>query len=153
MNIADSRSRPVAATGPCPRAAGQRTDPRHAVGRRGETLAAEHLCRLGFSTVGQNERTRYGEIDLISFDGHTLVFCEVKTRRLRTATARPRADQRPLSSLGHRQRARIRGLAVAWLSDETRRRPTARRIRFDAIGVTIDADGGLLSIDHVEGAW
>jgi Holliday junction resolvase-like predicted endonuclease len=34
--------------------------------------------------VGRNERTRYGEIDLIAFDGQTLVFAEVKTRRVNT---------------------------------------------------------------------
>jgi hypothetical protein len=32
-------------------------------------------------------------------------------------------------------------------------RPTARTIRFDAIGVTVDGAGRLLRIDHVEGAW
>jgi Holliday junction resolvase-like predicted endonuclease len=30
--------------------------------------------RLGFSPLRRNERTRYGEIDLIAFDGRTLVF-------------------------------------------------------------------------------
>jgi Holliday junction resolvase-like predicted endonuclease len=48
--------------------------PRHTLGRRGEQFAAEHLQRLGFSPLGRNERTRYGEIDLIAFDGRTLVF-------------------------------------------------------------------------------
>ena len=69
-------------------------DPRHALGRRGEELAAEHLHRLGFSPLGRNERTRYGEIDLIAFDGRTLVFAEVKTRRV---DARPHGPD-PTSS-------------------------------------------------------
>ena len=49
-------------------------DPRHALGRLGEQLAAAHLERLGFAILARNARTRYGEIDLIAFDGHTLVF-------------------------------------------------------------------------------
>ena len=49
-------------------------DPRHALGRLGEQLAATHLERLGFAILARNARTRYGEIDLIAFDGHTLVF-------------------------------------------------------------------------------
>ena len=56
-------------------------DLRHRLGRRGEQLAAEHLERLGFAIVARNHRTRFGEIDVIAHDGHTLVICEVKTRR------------------------------------------------------------------------
>jgi len=37
----------------------------------GATPAA-HLQRLGFRVLARNVRTRYGEIDLIAFDGHTL---------------------------------------------------------------------------------
>jgi hypothetical protein len=39
------------------------------------------------------------------------------------------------------------------LSGEGRIRPTARTIRFDAIGVTVDAQDRLLRIDHIEAAW
>jgi hypothetical protein len=50
---------------------------RRALGRRGEELAAAHFERLGFSVIGRNVRTRYGEIDLIAFDGRVLAFVEV----------------------------------------------------------------------------
>jgi hypothetical protein len=53
-------------------------DPRHALGRLGEQLAATHLERLGFMILARNARTRYGEIDLIAFDGHTLVFNKLR---------------------------------------------------------------------------
>jgi hypothetical protein len=49
-------------------------DPRHALGRLGEQLAAAHLERLGFMILARNARTRYGEIDLVAFDGSALVF-------------------------------------------------------------------------------
>jgi hypothetical protein len=32
-------------------------------------------------------------------------------------------------------------------------RPYAELVRFDAIGVTIDATGKLVSVDHLEGAF
>jgi putative endonuclease len=128
-------------------------DRRHAVGRLGEELAEAHMTGLGHSVLARNARTRHGEIDLIVLDGTALVFVEVKARRLR-AGARPlRTDEQPLSGLRHRQRARLRRLAAAWLSDQDRVRPSARTIRFDAIGVTVDDHGGLLRIDHLEGAW
>jgi putative endonuclease len=126
---------------------------RRALGRRGEELAAAHFERLGFSVIGRNVRTRYGEIDLIAFDGRVLAFVEVKTRSVRAREGRIRADQEPLSGLSHRQRARLRRLAVAWLSDESRLRPTARTIRFDAVGVLLDREDRLLRLDHLEAAW
>jgi hypothetical protein len=41
---------------------------------------------------------------------------------------------------------------AAWLAE----RPSpllARELRFDAIGVVVDAAGSALRLDHVEGAW
>jgi putative endonuclease len=51
-----------------------REDPRRPLGRLGEQLAAAHLERLGFMIIERNARTRYGEIDLIAFNGEALVF-------------------------------------------------------------------------------
>jgi putative endonuclease len=53
-------------------------DARRALGRLGEELAAAHLKRLSFSIVARNVRTRAGEIDLIAFDGVTLVFMNAR---------------------------------------------------------------------------
>jgi putative endonuclease len=124
----------------------------------GEQLAADHLERLGFAILERNVRTRHGEIDLIAFDGRTLVFAEVKTRRIARGRRELPPGQEPLASLRPRQRARLRRLAVAWLSapppDNGRRsRPTARAIRFDAVGVVLDPGEKLLRLDHLEGAW
>src|SRR5207244_10318401 len=120
----------------CCRGAGSRQDGRRALGRLGESLAAAHLERRGFSVIERNARTRYGEIDLIAFDGRTLVFAEVKTRRARGRQVRLGSHEPPLGALRPRQQAQLRRLALAWLSDGSRRRPTARTIRFDAVGVT-----------------
>jgi putative endonuclease len=53
-------------------------DPRRALGRLGEDIAAKHMERLGFAIVERNVRTRHGEIDLIGFDGTTLVFTKIR---------------------------------------------------------------------------
>jgi putative endonuclease len=128
-------------------------DRRRALGSLGERLAEAHLRRLGFSVVARNLRTRHGEIDLIAFDGHTLVFAEVKARRASARQRGIRADQDPLAALRPRQRARLRRLAAAWLREHRDARPTADTIRFDAIGVVVDPGGTPLRIDHLEGAW
>jgi putative endonuclease len=131
----------------------KRVDPRHTLGRHGEQLAAEHLHRLGYAPLGRNERTRYGEIDLIAFNGETLIFAEVKTRRVNARRQSVRPDQQPLVWLRPRQRIRLRKLAAAWLAEEKHIRPTAHTIRFDAIGVVLDTKDRLVRLDHIEGAW
>jgi putative endonuclease len=129
-----------------------RENPRHALGRLGEQLAAAHLERLGHAIVARNARTRYGEIDLIAFDGHALVFVEVKTRRARKRW-RLTPEEQPLVWLRTSQRARLRRLAAAWLHRSSRERPSAHTIRFDGIGVIVDEADRLVSLDHIEGAW
>jgi putative endonuclease len=132
----------------------RRRDPRHDLGRAGEALAAEHLRLCGFAIVARNQRTRHGEIDLIAFDGHTLVFAEVKTRRVSTRPRRSRRDADPLlSALSPRQRSRLRRLSAAWLAREGRNVPFAQTIRFDAIGVAIDGAGELQALEHIPDAW
>ncbi|HXP37336.1 MAG TPA: YraN family protein [Solirubrobacteraceae bacterium] len=133
----------------CARAVDER---RRALGRRGEQLAAAHLRRTGYEEIARNVRTRRGEIDLIVRDERALVFVEVKTRTIGDAQRTPRPDQQPLAGLGTGQRARLRRLAAAWLAEE-RSRPFAASIRFDAVGVVLDASGRLRGIEHLENAW
>jgi putative endonuclease len=135
-----------------PSARRTRKDPRRALGRLGERLAAAHLERLGYMILARNARTRHGEIDLIAFDGDALVFVEVKTRRSRRRWWLS-AQEQPLAWLRSSQRARLRRLAAAWLHTESRNRPTAHTIRFDAVGVIVDEADRLVCLDHVEGAW
>jgi putative endonuclease len=52
----------------------------YALGRRGEEIALEYLRRKGFRIVSRGFRLFHGEIDIIAWDGETLVFVEVKTR-------------------------------------------------------------------------
>jgi putative endonuclease len=130
-------------------------DPRRAVGRVGEEFACKHFERLGFAILARNHRTRYGEIDAIAFDGHTLVFVEVKSTRVRTrghTTSAP-APPEPLESLRGAQQARLKRLAAAWLGDPQQIRPRAEEIRFDAVGVVLDARDRLVRLEHLEAAW
>jgi putative endonuclease len=120
-------------------------DPRHALGRRGEQLALEHLERLGCELVARNHRTRFGEIDLVVRDERTLVFAEVKTRR----ASRPGAVW---ESLGERKRRQVRDMARAYLH-ESGARPWADELRFDAIGIEIDGRGVLVRLEHIRAAF
>ena len=125
---------------------GMSTDLRQRLGQIGEQLAAEHLTRRGFSIVERNYRTRWGELDIVAFDGRTLAFCEVKTRRL------PSDSGSPFEALHAIKQARVRKMAGSWLIERTER-PHADVVRFDAIGVTFDRAGQLVGIEHLEGAF
>jgi putative endonuclease len=124
-------------------------DHRRALGRYGEKLALEHLRARGFSLLARNYRTRRGEIDLIAFNGCTLIFIQVKTRQLTTSQMRLSAS--PQLWLSASQMARYRSVAQAWLHDDRYAPPVAERMRFDAIGVLVDADGELVDLQHIEG--
>ena len=121
-------------------------DIRHRLGQHGESLAAEHLVRRGYRIIDRNYRTRWGELDIVAYDGSTLAFCEVKTRRMA-------AGQRdPLESVRPDKRTRIRKMASRWLVERSDR-PYADELRFDAIGVTFDLSGRLVRLEHLEGAF
>jgi putative endonuclease len=122
------------------------SDTRHELGRLGESLAAEHLERRGFAIIERNYRTRWGELDIVAFDGRALAFCEVKTRRLAHTGAAP------LDAVRTNKRAQVRKMAGQWLTERTER-PYAEVLRFDAIGVTFDSAGTLVRIEHVEDAF
>jgi putative endonuclease len=105
----------------------RRWNAEHALGRRGEDLAHRYLRRAGFTVVARNYRTRSGsgEIDLIAWDGDTLVFIEVKTRSTEDFGAPDRAvdaDKRERLVRAAREYAR-------------RTRTPPDRIRFDVINV------------------
>lgn len=121
-------------------------DPRRTLGQAGERRALEHLRRRGYELVAANHRTRHGEIDLIVCDGRALVFVEVKTRRP------ARRAGTPLEAVSRAKQTQVRRMARAWLAEHPDR-PRVAELRFDAIGVTIDAAGRLLALDHLEGCF
>ncbi len=125
------------------------TDPRRALGERGERLAAAHLQRAGYEVLARNWRCRHGELDIVAADRRTLVFCEVKTR---VAGGRS-GPAGALDAIGTRKRRRLRMLAREWLSAGTGSRPWRDELRFDAIGVTVGPGGALVALEHVEDAF
>jgi putative endonuclease len=120
------------------------TDVRHARGRRGEEIAAEHFQRLGYEVLARNHRTRYGELDLVACDGESLVFVEVKTRR--------EGSGEPWDNLHSLKRSQVRRMAIAYLQEHPDR-PFAPDMRFDAIGIVLDGAGELVRLDHLEAAF
>lgn len=114
--------------------------PKDELGRYGEEVAVRHLERSGLQILDRNWRCSAGEIDIVARAGAVVVICEVKTRSgIGFGT--------PLEAVTARKAARLRDLALRWLSERGR---SFKEIRFDAIGVLRSPDGAV-SIEHVEG--
>ncbi len=122
------------------------SDLRQQLGRLGEDLALEHLGRLGYRVVARNYRTRFGELDLIVCDDTTIVFVEVKARRVDASAGSA------VQSVPPRKQRQVRGMAAAWLV-ESCDRPHAGDLRFDVVAVTVDPVGRLVRLDHLEAAF
>ena len=115
------------------------TRARQRLGASGEDRAASWYAAQGYEIVDRNWRCREGEIDLVCTRGHTLVFCEVKTR---TSTA----FGHPAEAVTPTKQRRLRLLATRWL--EAAPAPVrGREIRFDVAAVL----GGQL--DVIEAAF
>lgn len=94
-----------------------------AFAQRGEAVASDALLRLGYRIVERNCRSRWGELDVVAYDGDTLVFVEVKARR-----AVRFGD--PAYAVDGRKQRRIVRLAQRYLS---RRRLGEPPCRFDIV--------------------
>jgi putative endonuclease len=104
---------------------------RRALGLAGERAAEAELVRCGFEIVARNQRTRFGEIDLVCRDRHGFVFVEVKTRRAGSFVAAAEAVDR-------RKLGRLARLGAGWLALRGKR---DARWRVVIAALTMDADG------------
>lgn len=124
---------------------------RQRTGRLAERLVAEQLREAGWAIIARNARTSEvrGELDLIALDGPDLVFVEVKARRAGTFAG----PETPAMAVGARKRAKLRSLATAWLRDRGSEVPRHRALRFDVVGLRLDAAGRAVEYEHLRGAF
>ena len=135
------------------------TDARLKLGRAAEDEAVRRLARAGFQVLARNERVRYvewevaGELDIVALDGGMLVFVEVKAGRLHRGNAhRAAGPERPALAVGRAKQRRLRILARAWLASNAAKL-RFRSIRFDVIGVVMDATGRVHDYEHIRFAF
>jgi putative endonuclease len=113
------------------------------LGKHGEDVAHRYLRRQGFIVVARNWRPPQGggEIDIIAWEGASLVFVEVKTRAAHSGSAPERdIDPEKIRALRRAARDYIRrsGMGVD-ISDA--------HVRFDAISITGE------TVDHLRDAF
>lgn len=114
-------------------------------------MVAESLARAGMAIVARNARAAgiRGEIDIIALDRGELVFVEVKARR----EGGRLGPERPALAVTPAKQAKLRALCRAWLAEHGRELRFRRGLRFDVVGVSIDAAGGVAAWEHLRGAF
>ncbi len=119
-----------------------RYDEAHALGRRGEEIALEYFRNKGYRIVEQGFRLFRGEIDIVAYDGPTLVFIEVKTRAT-TEFGLPEEAVTPA------KQSQIRKIARGFLVERDLGEPDCR---FDVLAVFAPEEGDPV-ITHFESAF
>ena len=125
--------------------------PKRARGDKGERAAVGFLRRRLYRILDRNFRAADAEIDVVAKRGKTLVFVEVKTRRL--APGSDTRLTRPAAAVNREKQEHIVRAARVWLS----RRPAPDlTVRFDVIEVYLDPESTrdkVLSIGQIKGAF
>lgn len=105
--------------------------PRARVGRSAEIAAAAELGRRGYRIAESNYRCAHGEIDLVAYEGGSLVFVEVRCRRTKTYGT-------PAESVTAAKRRRLIATAEHYLQA---RSITDTPCRFDVVEVVAGTTG------------
>ena len=103
-------------------------------GERGEDAAYFHLRGLGYTVVARRWRTERlpGDLDLVAWDGPTLVVFEVKTR---TASSREAAFAPAETSVDPHKQHVLRKMASAYLHQFPSAIRNSIAVRFDILSV------------------
>ena len=114
---------------------------RQQFGKKGESLAVEHLKKHGYRIIDQNYRTGLGEIDIIAKDKGILAFVEVKTRRsFRFGN--------PKAAVTLQKQRKISMVALSYLKAT---RQESVKARFDV--VAISSEDGTPRIEIIKNAF
>jgi putative endonuclease len=122
----------------------EKLDTRKKLGEYGEKLALEHLVGLKYVCLQTNWRCRSGELDIIALEKDTLVFVEVRTRRLTGRFGSPQ------ESVDKRKQRKVRETAQVYLYQQHKH---DSKIRFDLISVEFSIQGEFIRLDHLQHAF
>ncbi|MBA9088686.1 putative endonuclease [Fontibacillus solani] len=120
-------------------------DQRKARGSLAEQIAADYLIQQSYKVLERNWRCRSGEIDIVAETGHTVVIVEVRSRGKNSFTFGS-----PLESITSRKIKQVRNTATVYLHRISR---SNARIRFDVIGIVMNPDESVNTLDHIIDAF
>jgi putative endonuclease len=111
-------------------------------GNRGEGLAAEYLEKKGYKIEERNFRTRFGEIDIVCWDGKTLVFVEVKTKI-------GHDFGEPEEMVNKRKLSQVKKMGEVYLMDKK----LNVACRVDVVAIVLQNNGSTERIEHYQAVY
>ena len=115
---------------------------RRETGRYGEALAERYLIEAGYEIIAKNWRCAVGELDLITRQGETLVFVEVRTRRGVQLGS-------PEESITPAKQAKLIELAYTFLAENALEDDIWR---IDVIAIVLNRQNEVQRLNHIEWA-
>ena len=111
-------------------------------GQKGEDAAASFLKDRGYKIIERNARSRFGEIDIVAYDGETVCFIEVKTRA---------SDKKglPAESVTYFKQKKMVRLALDYLK---RNHLEEKGLRSDVVSVLVE-ENSPIKVELIQGAF
>ena len=110
-------------------------------GKLGEEIACRYLKEKGYIIIYKGWRSKHLEVDVIVYDGDTLVFVEVKTRRTI-------GHGMPFEAVDFNKQTKLDRAANAYILDTNYQ----GEVRFDIISIVLGQDNQS-GIHHIKDAF
>lgn len=105
-------------------------------------MAVDYLLGKGYRIEECNFRTRFGEIDIVCWDGETLVFVEVKTK-----IGHDFGEPEEMVNKG--KLAQVKRMGEVYLLDKS----LDVACRVDVVAVVLENDGSVERIEHYQAVY
>ena len=113
------------------------------IGTYGENLALKHLTNKGYKILEMNYRSKYGEIDIISFYNNLIVFVEVKSRYTNSFGS-------PMESVTYYKQKQIIKLSQIYLLCKKYHN---YNVRYDIIEIIFNNTNASFKLNHIKDAF
>jgi len=110
------------------------------LGKKGETVAANHLISKEYQILDRNYHWKNSEVDIICVKNEMLIIVEVKTR----GTS---AFGEPYKSVNRNKQRQI----IKVTNEYIKLNDIKREVRFDVISIVLNK--GFMNLEHIENAF
>lgn len=86
------------------------------IGKIGEEIAVKYLLGKKFNIVERNYLCKIGEIDIISHENDSLIFIEVKSKKVKTFLEIKNLDYKPEDNMSYKKKLRMKRAIRHYLS-------------------------------------
>lgn len=86
------------------------------IGKIGEDIAMRYLLNKGFNIIERNYLCKVGEIDIISYEKNSLIFVEVKSKKVKSFLEVKDLYYKPEDNMSYKKKLRMKRAIRHYLS-------------------------------------